>query len=217
MQSTEKSEAVIKLSIFEIFSSIQGESSFVGRPAVFIRLAGCNLNCRWCDTPGALSGGERRSISEIVKKVLGFNIPLVLITGGEPLLQEGLDLLICRLLEDKIEVLIETNGSLDISAVPSPARVIMDCKPPSSGEREKMLEENFARLTEKDELKFVVACRNDFNEALKVIKKYRPRAGEILFSPVEEKVDFLKLSGWVSRDCPGARVQLNIHRVFGIR
>ncbi|MGM0567981.1 MAG: 7-carboxy-7-deazaguanine synthase QueE [Elusimicrobiota bacterium] len=217
LQHTKKKNKPALLDICEIFSSVQGETSYVGKPAVFVRFSGCNLNCCWCDTRYAQTKSFSFSAIEIKEKILSFNIPLTVITGGEPLMQEGLKTLIKLLCHEKIKILIETNGSYDISEIPSRVRIIMDYKTPSSGESKKMIKQNLFKLQEKDELKFVVANCDDFRWALKIINSNSINAGEILFSPASVQMDFLKLSELVSRHCPHARVQANVHKIFNIR
>lgn len=203
--------------VSEIFFSIQGETSFAGRPAVFIRLSGCNLGCAWCDTPYARESGKKVSSESILEEVRKYSAPLAVITGGEPLLFKKIPDLIRLLIDDKIEVLVETNGSLDISVIPAPARIILDMKPPSSGETKKMNYENLSKLREKDELKFVIADEEDFIWALGIIGEFQPIVREVLFSPLAGSMDFKKLAEMVMRDSPASRVQGNLHRLFNMR
>ena len=216
-QATSKSEEKTYVEMCEIFSSIQGETSFAGRPAVFVRFSGCNLDCIWCDTSYALKKGIKKDVSLLAEEVFGFNIPLVVITGGEPLLQSGSMELSGLLLDMGKEVIIETNGSVDIGPVPSGVRIIMDFKTPSSGQKDKMEKENLKKLQEKDELKFVIADRADFEWARDIMRKHSPRAGEVLLSPASGSIDFTRLCGWAAESLPGSRVQANLHKVFGLR
>jgi len=147
------------LRVSEIFHSIQGESSHAGRPCVFVRLAGCNLRCRWCDSEYTFTGGEKMALEDVVGRVKSYGCNLVEITGGEPLAQrEALDL-IAGLLDDGFEVLIETSGSIDIAPVDRRAKIILDVKCPGSGEADKNLWSNLDVLREHDEIKFVIADR----------------------------------------------------------
>ncbi len=152
----------MSLNVYEIFRSIQGESSHVGLPCVFIRLAGCNLRCRYCDTRYAQEGGEPMSQEEILKRVSAFGVNLVEVTGGEPLFQQETPALTAALMERGYHVLVETNGSLDISALPEGALRIMDIKCPSSGENHKIMWENIWKLRPDDEVKFVISDRHDY-------------------------------------------------------
>src|SRR5437763_12315266 len=147
--------------ITEIFHSIQGESTHAGRPCAFVRLTGCNLRCRWCDSEYTFTGGESMSIDDILERVKGYRCDLVEVTGGEPLAQkESLDL-IKRLCDEDLEVLIETSGSIDIAPVDRRATIILDIKCPGSGESSKNRWENLQHLKSQDEIKFVIADRAD--------------------------------------------------------
>ncbi|MFC2061529.1 7-carboxy-7-deazaguanine synthase QueE [Elusimicrobiota bacterium] len=204
------------LEIIEIFYSIQGETSSVGKPAVFVRLSGCNLNCSWCDTVYARSGGKKTGIDDIIYEIEKYKCPLVIITGGEPLLQSGAVDLIKTLSDKEYQVILETNGSVDISAVPDKVCIILDIKAPSSGETEKMILDNIGMLKDSDELKFVIKNREDFSWSLEILKKYDNSEHEILFSPVEGEMTFKELAQWVKEEMPAARVQTNIHKIFKI-
>ncbi len=216
-QAIQKNKTETLIEVCEIFSSVQGETSKAGRPAVFVRLSGCNLKCSWCDTAYASEEGTRMDINTIIEKVLCYNIPLIVITGGEPLLQDRVFKLIDTLCLKGLEVMVETNGSLDISSVPPAASIIMDFKTPSSGQSESMKEENLKKLKRKDELKFVIADRADFEWARDIMRKHSPRAGEVLLSPASGSIDFTRLCGWAAESLPGSRVQANLHKVFGLR
>ncbi len=205
------------LDIAEIFYSVQGESSYAGRPAVFIRLAGCNLSCRWCDTKYAREGGIKKSVAETSGVALEYSCPMAVITGGEPLLQEETPELASLLIEEGLEVIIETNGSIDITGVPDGVITVMDFKTPSSGESSSMDFSNAGRLKASDELKFVISDRDDFLWSLKVLRDLRPDSGEVLFSPLEGGIGFRRLSEMVKKEAPGARVQPNLHKIFGFK
>ncbi len=206
-----------ELDICEIFYSIQGETSFVGRPAVFIRLAGCNLRCRWCDTVFARKSGKIKEISLILREICHYNCPLVVITGGEPLIQRNVYKLMKNLISEGYCVLFETNGSKDISSVPADVLIILDIKTPSSGETKKMNFSNMEKLKKIDEVKFVISDQNDFDWSLETLKKYPNDAAEILFSPAGGCISFEKLLEVVKKKIPSARVQANIHKIFEIK
>src|SRR5205823_2046136 len=157
--------------VTEIFHSIQGESSHVGRPCVFVRLAGCNLRCRWCDSEYTFTGGDRMSIEEIIDRVRSYGCNLVEVTGGEPLAQKEAFTLIDTLCNDGFEVLIETSGSIDIEPVDRRAKIILDIKCPGSGEADKNYWPNLDRLRPHDEIKFVIADRTDYELARGLIEE----------------------------------------------
>lgn len=203
------------LNINEIFYSVEGETSLVGKPAVFVRLAGCNLKCRWCDT--LRKKGIKKNLSDVLDKVAEYNCPVVVITGGEPLLQKSALDLMRKLITRDYKVVLETNGSKEISPVPKEVKIILDIKTPSSGETEKMDFLNIKRLKKTDELKFVIADRQDFNWSCDIIREYRLKAEEVLFSPVRGRISFNRLAAWVMQGMPGGRVQLNIHKMFAIQ
>ena len=205
------------MKVNEIFYSIQGESSYAGYPCVFVRLTGCNLRCSYCDTRYAYEEGEDLEIGEILDRVKAYRCPLVEVTGGEPLVQEGTPLLILRLLAEGFEVLMETNGSLDIGRVDQRCSRIVDVKCPSSGEVERNDLENLTRLTERDELKFVIGGRIDYEYAIEVLKQINQnpiRVGHIHFSPVFGKIAFDILARWILADHLDARLNMPIHKII---
>lgn len=168
------------LSIKEIYKSIQGETSFAGLPCTFVRLAACDLRCSWCDTEYAFAGGKPATVDEVLDKVSALNVPLVTVTGGEPLLQPDVFPLISGILDGGRTALVETSGAHDISTLDRRAVVVMDLKCPSSGENEKNLMSNVGLLKPTDELKFVIASREDYDWARKTLSRLtHPR---ILFS-----------------------------------
>ncbi len=169
----------------EIFLSIQGEGRTMGLPTVFVRLSGCNLDCRWCDTRYAEEGGSELSVEEVLASVKGYRARHVCLTGGEPMWHDQTPELISRLLDEGLQVSLETNGSLSIAGLPDhPGLMIsMDYKCPSSGMEERMLLDNLKRLRPKDHLKFVVADREDLERAEDVLRKFRPDCPAI-FTPV---------------------------------
>ena len=213
-----------KLKINEIFSSIQGESTCSGRPCVFIRLAGCNLNCTYCDTEYAKTAenAEELSLVEIVEIAEKSGIKLVEITGGEPLIQDGVAELCRILLEKSFTVLLETNGSLRISQIPADVVKIIDCKAPSSGEADRMDFANFADLQKHDQIKFVVANRTDYEHAKKIISKYnldqKVDDGNILFGAVSpSELNPEQLAEWLVEDKLNARLQVQLHKIIGAK
>jgi 7-carboxy-7-deazaguanine synthase len=200
------------LRITEIFHSIQGESSHAGRPCVFVRLTGCNLRCRWCDSEYTFTGGEKSSIDDVLARVASYGCNLVEITGGEPLAQaESLDL-IRRLLDDGYEVLIETSGSIDITPVDRRAKLIVDVKCPGSGEADKNRWQNLEVLRDHDEVKFVIADREDYEYALRVISERKLAGRTLLFSPVWGEMSPRSLAEWMLADRVPARFQTQLHK-----
>jgi len=200
------------LRITEIFHSIQGESTHAGRPCAFVRLTGCNLRCRWCDSEYTFTGGERMSIDDVVAQVKSYGCKLVEITGGEPLAQaESLDL-IKRFCDDGYEVLIETSGSIDIAPVDRRATIILDIKCPGSGEVEKNRWENLQHLKPRDEIKFVIADRADYDWARRVIEERDLNRWTVLFSPVWGEMNLQSLAEWMLADRVPARLQTQLHK-----
>ena len=202
------------LQVNEIFLSIQGESTYAGRPCAFVRLTGCNLRCRWCDTAYAFYEGERKTITEIGEHVERLGCDLVEITGGEPLLQDGVHDLIAELLADGRTVMIETSGASDVSQLDSRVIRIMDLKCPGSGESHRNLWSNLDHLTARDEIKFVIADRRDYEWARDVIREraLASRVGALLLSPVFGELAPATLAAWILEDHLPARLQLQIHK-----
>jgi len=205
--------------INEIFFSLQGESTLAGLPCVFIRLAGCNLDCSWCDTGHARGseGAVEKTIDDILSEVEGFPKGFVEITGGEPLLQDETPALAARLLKRFEGVILETNGSLDIGAVPEGVVRVVDVKCPSSGVAHGFKMENLPLLTPIDEMKFVIADRADYEFAREFISSMggtRLRADKILFSPVSEALPPKTLARWILDDRLFVRFQLQLHTVI---
>jgi 7-carboxy-7-deazaguanine synthase len=202
------------LLVNEIFYSIQGESTHAGRPCVFVRLTGCNLRCDWCDTEYAFSEGRRMTVAEVVQQVEGYRCPLVEITGGEPLLQEGVYPLMSTLLDRGLTVMIETSGASDISRIDRRVIKIMDLKCPGSGESEKNLWSNLEHLTARDEIKFVIRERADYQWSREVIKAraLAGRVNAILFSCAFGLLEPARLAAWMLEDRVPARLQLQIHK-----
>ena len=202
------------LVVHELYRSIQGESSFAGRPCAFIRLTGCNLRCSWCDTPQAFTGGSRMTLDEVVTKTLALKTPVVLVTGGEPLLQPATPALMARLCDAGKVVLIETSGERDISGIDPRVHRIVDLKAPGSGESAKNRWENVPLLTLRDELKIVLADRADYEWAKDVIVRERlnERVAEVLLSCVHGVLDPQQLVAWVLEDELPVRVQVQLHK-----
>src|SRR5439155_18526939 len=184
------------LRVTEIFHSIQGESSHAGRPCAFVRLTGCNLRCRWCDSEYTFTGGEAMSVDAIVEKVIDYGCDLVEVTGGEPLAQKESLELIHRLCDQGMEVLIETSGSIDIAPVDRRATIILDIKCPGSGEASKNRWENLQNLKSRDEIKFVIANRADYDWAKHIISERGLNRWTVLLSPVWGEMDLKSLAEW---------------------
>ena len=202
------------LRVCEIFAGIQGETSYVGLPFAFVRLTGCNLRCRYCDTTYAYADGEDLPLGEVVEKVAAFGIPRVTVTGGEPLLQEETPALVVALLSLGHTVLVETNGTVPLSRLDPRAVKIMDVKCPGSGEAGKTLWENFVHLTARDEVKFVISSEEDYHFAREVIRKHgKGRSFQSLLSPAFGLLPPEKLAGWMVGDAVDARFQLQLHKL----
>jgi 7-carboxy-7-deazaguanine synthase len=203
------------LKVNEIFYSIQGESSFSGIPFVFIRLTGCNLRCAYCDTKYAYEEGEKLTVGQVLKEVEKFECDYVEVTGGEPLLQENTPLLVDSLIDKGFKVLVETNGTKDISVLSDEAIIIMDIKCPSSGEVDKMDWKNLNRLKSKDEVKFVVAEKSDYDWAKGIIEeKNLIGKVKILMSSVTEKLPPALVADWILEDNLDVRLQLQLHKIL---
>jgi len=204
----------VLLTLNEIFYSVQGESSYAGRRCVFVRLTACDLRCSWCDTPYAFYEGRKQAVEDILERVESFDCPLVEITGGEPLLQEGVYGLMSELLRRGKTVLLETGGHRSTERVPADVVTILDVKCPGSGEAGRMDWTNLDRLRPHDEVKFVVKDRADYEYARDVIARHdvARRAAAIHVSPVHGVMNPRTLSEWVLADRLPARVQLQLHK-----
>jgi len=202
------------LTVNEIYPSIQGESTHVGRPCVFVRLTACNLRCAWCDTPYAFTGGSKMTIDDVVRDVERHGVRLVEITGGEPLLQPDANVLMARLLADGYEVLLETGGHMPLDEVPDEVAAIVDVKCPGSGEAAAMHWPNLDQLSAHDEVKFVIADRADFEYAAGVVRQHRlaDRVRAVLFSPVHGALAPDVLARWILDEHVPARLQLQAHK-----
>ncbi len=203
-----------RLKIHEIYHSIQGESSFAGCPCVFVRLTGCQMRCVWCDTEEAFYGGRWMELDEILESVAGYGCELVEVTGGEPLLQPAVHPLMTRLCDEGYEVLLETGGGLDIARVDSRVRRIVDVKCPGSGEAQNNRWENLAELRPGDELKFVLANREDYAWAKRELAERR-LVGRcpIHFAPVHGALAAEDLAAWILRDRLPVRLGVQLHKL----
>jgi len=202
------------LTINEIFHSVQGESTYAGRPCVFVRLTACDLRCSWCDTPYAFHEGRKRSLEDVLHEVEGYECPLVEVTGGEPLLQEAVYPLMESLVAMGKTVLLETGGHRSTERVPADVVTILDVKCPGSGESHRNCWENLANARPHDEVKFVVKDRADYEYARDVIAQRAlvGRVAAIHLSPVHGVLDPKTLSEWVLADHLPVRVQLQLHK-----
>ena len=204
------------LVVHEIYKSVQGESTFVGVPCAFVRLTGCNLRCAWCDTPQAFYKGTRKKRSEVLAEALALGTPLVELTGGEPLLQPGTIPLLRELCDAGRTVLLETSGEADVSRVDPRVHKIMDLKAPGSGESHRNRWENLEHLTARDEIKFVLAGREDYDWMRAVIRERNlpARGPTLLASCVWGKLAPKDLVAWVLEDALPVRVQVQLHKVI---
>jgi len=205
------------LTVSEIFYSLQGESTYAGLPCVFIRLSGCNLDCSYCDTRYAFEGGEELSVRDIAERVKAFSCNLIELTGGEPLCQPEAIQLMQDLLEDGYKVLLETNGSIDISAVPLDVIRIVDVKLPGSGCFGSFDLANLNYLTKQDELKFVISDREDYQAAVKFIGMHELAGTALLFSAVVGRLAPAQLARWILEDKLPVRLQIQLHKILDIR
>jgi 7-carboxy-7-deazaguanine synthase len=199
------------LVINEIFHSLQGESTWAGLPCVFVRLTACNLRCSWCDTTYSFHEGTPMKIGDVIVQVLEYNCPLVEITGGEPLLQPNVFPLMTRLCDLGKHVLLETSGTVDVAPVDPRVVKIMDLKCPSSGESGKNLYENLRHLDKKDELKFIIADRADYDWAKQKLVEHQ-MTGPVLFAPVWNKLPLKTLAEWILADRLPVRLQTQWHK-----
>ena len=203
------------LKVNEIFHSIQGEGSKAGMTCVFVRLTYCNLRCTYCDTEYAFYGGNEMSIPEIVQAIEPHQCELVEITGGEPLLQPDVPALAEELLRRRHKVLIETSGAMDIGILPREVIKIMDIKCPESEMMDKNDWQNLQRLSSKDEIKFVINSRKDYEWALQILNTYQLHTQNlVLFSPVYHKMEPRVLAEWILEDKLSVRFQVQLHKVL---
>jgi len=204
------------LKINELFYSIQGESSFSGLPCAFIRLTGCNLRCAWCDTQHAFFEGTEMSIPEIVQAIAVYPTRLALVTGGEPMLQKDVHELFAVLLDRGYTVLLETGGHEPLANVDPRVHRIVDFKCPSSGVSDRNDYANAACLSRNDEVKFVIADRNDFDWACELVRKFdlTTRTRTVHFSPVFGNIPFAELAAWILNCRLGIRMQPQLHKII---
>lgn len=203
------------LLVNEIFLSIQGEGTRSGRPCTFVRLAGCNLRCSWCDTAYAWDEGRQMTLEQVLARVRELRCRLVELTGGEPLAQEPAAELLHQLCEAGYEVLLETNGSLDISILDERVIRIIDIKCPSSGQTSQMRWENIPLLRKTDEVKFVVAGRSDYEFARQTIQQYAlTHRCTVILSPTASVLDPASLAEWICQDLQDIRLGLQLHKII---
>ncbi len=202
------------LKVNEIYQSIQGESSWAGWPCSFIRLTACDLRCTYCDTAYAFYDGKKRLVSEILAEVLALDCPMVEVTGGEPLLQKNVLPLMTQLCDAGKTVLIETSGAHDIGKIDARVHRIMDLKTPSSGECARNLWSNIEHLTKRDEVKFVIGSREDYEWSREQVRVHRlaERCGCVLFSPIFGKIEPREIVDWIIADKLPVRFQLQMHK-----
>jgi len=204
-----------RLRVTEVFYSLQGESRTVGWPTVFVRLTGCPLRCTYCDTSYAFTGGTWRPVSDLLEEVAGYRPRFVTVTGGEPLAQPGCLALLASLCDAGYEVSLETSGALDISRVDPRVVRVMDIKTPGSGEVERNRWENLAHLTARDQVKFVLCDRSDYEWTRGILLRERlDERCEVLFSPVHEALAARDLAEWVLADRLSVRVQVQLHKLL---
>ncbi|PIP78783.1 MAG: 7-carboxy-7-deazaguanine synthase QueE [Gammaproteobacteria bacterium CG22_combo_CG10-13_8_21_14_all_40_8] len=204
-----------RLRITEIFFSLQGESRTVGFPTVFIRLTGCPLRCHYCDTEYAFTGGEYQQIEDIIQTANQYKTPFITVTGGEPLAQPNCLILLEKLCDMGKQVSLETSGALDVSKVDLRVVKVMDLKTPKSGEMMRNLWDNIAYLNPKDQIKFVICGRQDYDWArMKMDEHQLANKCEILFSPSHGEVDGAELAGWILQDQLPVRMQLQLHKIL---
>ena len=205
------------LRVTEIFRSIQGESTHAGRPCTFVRLTGCPMRCRWCDSTYTFTGGDHLSIADVLARVRAYDCRLVEVTGGEPLAGRGGHELVARLCDEGYEVLVETGGFCSTADVDLRAAIILDVKCPASGEAERNHWPNLSRLRrDRDEVKFVIADRGDWDYACAVIAEYdlQSHAKALLISPVWNEVHLPSLAEWVAASRLDVRLQLQLHKII---
>lgn len=203
------------LKISEIFYSLQGEARTAGAPTVFVRLTGCPLRCRYCDTEYAFSGGERMDIDQIMQAVAQYGTRLVTVTGGEPLAQRDVHALLTRLCDAGHEVSLETGGSLDIRLVDPRVSVVLDIKTPGSGEQQRNLLQNLEHLYSKDQLKFVICSREDYEWSKAFIAEHGlTRVCDIWLSPSHGEITATDLADWILQDQLPVRLQLQLHKLL---
>ena len=201
------------LNITEIFYSLQGEAKEVGIPTVFVRLTGCPLRCNYCDTAYAFKGNNPLSIQHILDEVAQYNAQYVCVTGGEPMAQSNCLKLLDSLIDSGYSVSMETSGSIDITPVNNKVSIVMDIKTPSSTEEHQNRYENLPILKSKDQLKFVIASRSDFDWCTEILDNHEVES-EILFSPVYESLKPVQLADWILEKKLNVRLQVQLHKIL---
>lgn len=203
----------LNVSINEIFHSIQGEAKNSGKPTVFIRTAGCPFRCTYCDTEYAFTEGKQIKISEIISKVKSYDSKYVTVTGGEPLAQTNIKVLLTSLLENLFKVSLETSGLVDICDVPQGVEIVMDIKTPSSKENHKNIKSNLSLIKKNDVLKFVIGNKSDYEWSKKyIIENNLTLFKNIYFSPVHENLELSEIADWILRDRLNVTLQLQLHK-----
>jgi 7-carboxy-7-deazaguanine synthase len=203
----------LNVSINEIFHSIQGEAKNSGKPTVFIRTAGCPFRCTYCDTEYAFTEGKQVKISEIISKVKSYGSNYVTVTGGEPLAQTNIKVLLTTLLENLFKVSLETSGLVDICDVPQGVEIVMDIKTPSSKENHKNIKSNLSLIKNNDVLKFVIGNKSDYEWSKKyIIENNLTLFKNIYFSPVHENLELSEIADWILRDRLNVTLQLQLHK-----
>ena len=209
------SAATTTLRLTEVFLSLQGETSRAGLPTVFVRLTGCPLRCRWCDTTYSFQGGQTVTLSSLLAQVADYGVPTVCVTGGEPLAQKSCLPMLSALCDAGYSVSLETSGALDVGEVDPRVSRIVDVKPPGSGEMARNRWENLARLTPRDEIKFVLADRADYEWARDVVRSQTlDRICPVLFSPVQGELPPAQLAEWILEDRLPVRMQVQLHKIL---
>ena len=204
-----------QLKIFEIFYSLQGESSRVGLPTIFIRLSGCPMRCHYCDTAYAFQGGVMMDIDDIMETIKKYNTRYVTVTGGEPLAQKEVLSLLKVLADQNYDVSLETGGGISIKEVDPRIKIILDIKTPESGEEKKNHWENLNLIHAKDEIKFVLCSREDYDWAKKILDQYKlTERCHVLFSPVYQKLNATDLGNWILEDQLPVRLQIQLHKLL---
>ena len=201
------------LNITEIFYSLQGEAKEVGIPTVFVRLTGCPLRCNYCDTAYAFKGNNPLSIQHILDEIAQYNTQYVCVTGGEPMAQSNCLTLLDALIDNDYKVSMETSGSIDIAPVNSKVSIVMDIKTPSSTEEHQNRYENLSILKNKDQLKFVIASRSDFDWCTEILENHEVES-EVLFSPVYESLKPVELADWILEKKLNVRLQVQLHKIL---
>lgn len=202
------------LRINEIFYSIQGESSLIGMPTVFVRLTGCPMRCTYCDTAYAFHDGQQQEIEEVIQEIKNFDTNYVTVTGGEPLAQKNCIDLMNQLCELGYQVSLETGGALDIKDVHAKVKIILDVKTPKSNEDKNNFWPNLANIRANDEIKFVIQDYEDFSWSIDIIEKFQLNQSQILFSPVHNVLANKQLAEWILKHQLNVRLQLQLHKIL---